>query len=255
MKHRATKVILFLLLGAIINVAVAWGCALLIDLTIDYSGLCTDQGWLYYTMQRMHKHRLLIWPSTALDGWMATRQTVPSWSVTSGAPTASAPLRTAGPVAFYLEEGTGWPCTSMYARLVMHGHSHPEPAPAITRIDSGLLIFERDRQWLRQPDSTATPASWQFVSVAPTRPLWPGFAIDTIFYAVVLWLPFAAFGRFCRRRRIKRGLCPACAYPVGESAVCTECGGAIAMPDSREPTAESFLLLKDSAGASRPLPI
>jgi len=27
-----------------------------------------------------------------------------------------------------------------------------------------------------------------------------------------------------RRRRIKRGLCPACAYPVGQSPVCTECG-------------------------------
>ena len=58
----------------------------------------------------------------------------------------------------------------------------------------------------------------------PTRPLWPGFAINTIFYAAVLWLPFAALGGLRRRRRIKRGLCPACAYPVGDSAVCTECG-------------------------------
>ncbi len=32
--------------------------------------------------------------------------------------------------------------------------------------------------------------------------------------------PFA-LRRFIRR---KRGLCPACGYPTGESAVCSECG-------------------------------
>ena len=55
-------------------------------------------------------------------------------------------------------------------------------------------------------------------------PTWPGFAINTIFYAAMLWLLFAAPFQFRRYRRIKRGLCPACAYPVGSSGVCTECG-------------------------------
>mgnify|MGYP003578232462 CR=1 FL=1 len=57
-----------------------------------------------------------------------------------------------------------------------------------------------------------------------TSPLWPGFAINTLFYAGILWVMFAAPFALRRRRRIKRGLCPACAYPVGESIVCTECG-------------------------------
>ena len=64
----------------------------------------------------------------------------------------------------------------------------------------------------------------------PTRPLWPGFAINTIFYAGILWLLFAAPGitrKLRRQRRIKRGLCPACSYPVGSSNVCTECGKSI----------------------------
>jgi hypothetical protein len=30
--------------------------------------------------------------------------------------------------------------------------------------------------------------------------------------------------RMTRSRRIKRGLCPMCAYPVGTSDKCTECG-------------------------------
>ena len=58
----------------------------------------------------------------------------------------------------------------------------------------------------------------------PLRPIWPGFAINTVFYAAILWLLFAAPFALRRRIRIKRGLCPACAYPVGESELCTECG-------------------------------
>ena len=62
------------------------------------------------------------------------------------------------------------------------------------------------------------------VRVLPLRPFWPGFVVNTIFYAALLWLPFA-LRRFVR---LRRGLCPKCAYPIGESSVCTECGGALA---------------------------
>ena len=56
------------------------------------------------------------------------------------------------------------------------------------------------------------------------HPLWPGFAVNTLFYAAILW--FLIRGPFALRRslRLRRGLCPKCAYPMGESAVCTECG-------------------------------
>ena len=58
----------------------------------------------------------------------------------------------------------------------------------------------------------------------PLHPIWPGFAANTLIYAAALWLLFwsaLASRRLIRRRR---GLCPACAYPMGESEVCTECG-------------------------------
>jgi hypothetical protein len=58
----------------------------------------------------------------------------------------------------------------------------------------------------------------------PLRPIWPGFAINTMFYAGVLWMLFC--GPFALRRMIRRrrGQCPACTYPIGQSPVCTECG-------------------------------
>ncbi len=58
----------------------------------------------------------------------------------------------------------------------------------------------------------------------PWRPLWPGFAINTIFYATLLWLLIPGLFALRRFLRVRRGLCPNCAYPTGESSVCTECG-------------------------------
>ena len=61
--------------------------------------------------------------------------------------------------------------------------------------------------------------------VLPLRPILLGSALNTLFYAAMLWL--ALCGPFALRRliRVKRGRCPACGYPVGASPLCTECGG------------------------------
>jgi len=74
------------------------------------------------------------------------------------------------------------------------------------------------------------PISWPPNPIAPAngfllmRPIWPGFAVNTLLYAALLWLLIP--GPFALRRflRLRRGLCPKCAYPMGESAVCSECG-------------------------------
>jgi hypothetical protein len=60
----------------------------------------------------------------------------------------------------------------------------------------------------------------------PVLPIWPGFAINTLFYALILWLLYCT--PFVARRliRIKRGRCPKCGYDLrGElDAGCSECG-------------------------------
>ncbi len=58
----------------------------------------------------------------------------------------------------------------------------------------------------------------------PFEPIWPAFAINTLFYAAILWLLIAGLFALRRFLRLRRGLCPKCAYPMGESAACTECG-------------------------------
>jgi hypothetical protein len=67
----------------------------------------------------------------------------------------------------------------------------------------------------------------------PYVPLATGFTINTLFYALLLWLLF--FAPFAARRmlRRRRGLCEQCAYPIGVSPVCTECGAAVRVPQPR----------------------
>jgi hypothetical protein len=65
----------------------------------------------------------------------------------------------------------------------------------------------------------------------PLRVSWPGFAINTIFYAAMLWLLWIAPGRIKRVIRIRGHRCPACGYQIapggGIGPVCSECGAAL----------------------------
>jgi hypothetical protein len=58
----------------------------------------------------------------------------------------------------------------------------------------------------------------------PLCPIWPGFVIDIVVVAALLWL--VVRGPFVLRawRRVKGDRCARCGYPFGSSAVCTECG-------------------------------
>jgi hypothetical protein len=59
-----------------------------------------------------------------------------------------------------------------------------------------------------------------------------GALLWTFVAAILIWI-FAGVLTWREARveqRIKRGLCPACAYPIGASDVCTECGRALRSP-------------------------
>jgi hypothetical protein len=67
--------------------------------------------------------------------------------------------------------------------------------------------------------------------VFPYAPLWPGFAINTIFYAAMLWLLWVAPGKIRRFIRVHRGRCPACGYIIapGVGNKCSECGNPLSL--------------------------
>jgi hypothetical protein len=61
--------------------------------------------------------------------------------------------------------------------------------------------------------------------ILPLRPLWPGFAVDTLVFAAGAW-PLLLIAGAVRRRltRLKRGHCPDCNHPIGGQTGCGNCG-------------------------------
>jgi hypothetical protein len=214
----ALRVVVFLLLGAVVNVAVAWGCALWSPFTRFYdtppksypawldSLVGYNASWRYHGgigYQELIIEELLD-PRTlgVFDESSNSADRLFSTSFYSPFDTPAATV-------------SGWPCKSLWSNM------------RITRDDPRTLLPGL-------PIPNALPA------VAPStnrrfslNPVWPGFAINTFFYAAIPWLLFAAPGRVRRWRRIRRGLCAKCAYPIGTSDVCTECGGRVIKAKSR----------------------
>jgi hypothetical protein len=152
------RVIVFALLGAIINVAVAWGFA------------------------------------TAWKGDDFKR--VVSVSRLSGSGGGGFRMAAGFPLRAFQGERWSWWRWDSFQQTMIGGVSRN----TFWKVDS-LELRDKDELLL------------------PYRPIWPGFATNTLFYAAILWLIFAVPGRVRRRRRIRRGVCPACAYPVGASVV------------------------------------
>jgi hypothetical protein len=58
----------------------------------------------------------------------------------------------------------------------------------------------------------------------PLLPRWLGLAADSVLYGGGMWATVGAAAEVRRYSRRRRGLCPSCAYAVGVSERCTECG-------------------------------
>jgi hypothetical protein len=208
-----TAVIVWLLLGAIVNVAVAWVIVAFVGaISIrkdNFRELPVDVAIATWSREApVEWQRARHIPGNAVESWATGRKDLmiladdPS-SIELKAGRASLPSRSWS-IGYF---AAGWPLPALQynSRLVREGRS-------ATSECTFCLHIPRAITWIR---GTRTLPLW---------PTWPGFAINTIFYAAILWTLFAAPRRIRRRQRTKRGLCPACAYPISESATCTECG-------------------------------
>jgi hypothetical protein len=228
-KRIVAKLLVFLLLGAIVNVAVAWGFALKPWSNIQSLERDTKSG-VPQTFIHVARGKLYL---SQNNGWisifyaaghapieMSEREyqaVIPWWSAFRNAEPAQQASSSQGQDAFttYTERAFGWPMLGLHSTSI----TYERYAPNEYVVDSDAIRFSDEiTKWLYQND---------IGSELPLRPIWPGFAINTLFYAAILWLLFAGPGRVRRWRRSKRGLCVKCAYPVGTSDVCTECGAQI----------------------------
>lgn len=109
----------------------------------------------------------------------------------------------------YLE--AGWPMKSFKRRMIATEHIAGTGPPSYV----STRPWEEGRQLQ-----------------LPTIPIWRGALANSALYASVcfigfLWLRFRPVRRSVR---LRHGLCPDCAYPIGKSDRCTECGTELPTP-------------------------
>jgi hypothetical protein len=114
---------------------------------------------------------------------------------------------------------SGWPFRSMTQYPLLAWSAFFQNGERLTW-QGGILAIRKN--------ATASETGVFF----PLCPLWPGFAINTMFYAAIVWVLFAAPGAIRRRVRRKRGQCAACGYSLREitSEKCPECGFLLPLP-------------------------
>jgi hypothetical protein len=236
------KLGLLVLAGAIINVAVAWGCAIATGSEFDVASRFVapprDQHRPWSALSSNEKALLLnagwtaptntrggtIWAGTSQRTLFGLREiTYHPYAEMKGLMRQRADGRKNSDVYLPIvspEQATavrvivGWPCASLHEEQFHYPAGRGQGQPQARTVHTGSLEMPAFAGLLPK-------ARGYFV---PSRPIWPGFAVNTIFYAAILWVLFAAPRRVGRRRRRRRGLCPNCAYPIGDSRVCTECG-------------------------------
>jgi hypothetical protein len=218
MKRRAVIILLFLLLGAIVNVAVAWACAL-------WSGLGKGIARVSLTVPA-------AWPAYLQQcGWPAPYAT---WRVADVGPGVTIIVTHGG------DRDVTWDRSDLDAgksNVTLYECCFGVPMRALEwRLygAQGADAARLCRDAALAPGSRTGYACPSFIPTAepsrhrclPTAPIWPGFAINTLLYGVILWLLFAATGMVRRRRRIERGLCPRCTYDLRGALAdgCPECG-------------------------------
>ncbi len=209
----------FLLVGVVLNVAVAWACTALLDPQFQehYSAIHPGRSWVV-TKGRRPGHTQII--SSWTSGWgrtegrppAAVERHMPKWAFPIDAdPSLDLTVETDR-----IDDAAGWPYITMAGGAVIRYRGDPPQTVKVQVSGIPIELFSAGDQG----------------RALPLRPIWPGFAMNTLFYTLfsgLLWLCLIQgshrFQRFLWR---KRGLCAKCGYDLrgasGGRGVCPECG-------------------------------
>ncbi len=240
MKRCLTKLVLFLILGATVNVTAAWGMRFWSELhrqgstvvslddvpgellpefrwtatsgpwyaRIRLAGTGLDESWFVWTNAAGELPSLDPWDSMSARTWTSHRRV-----------SASMLEQWRQGLAYHVslvEVRIGWPGRSFVGRHSVNPVQMPTTYEGAIRLPDSLIQLTRGKSRFD----------------LPIKPIWSGFAINTIFYGAILWL--LSLGPSATRRLIrrKRGRCINCGYDLrgaswgasGGGGVCPECG-------------------------------
>ncbi len=243
MKRTAFKLSVFLLLGAVTTVAVAWGCAAWSDVS---TGLPTKRA---ASTAELHRLKSVGWaPRQPTEHWdyeywiVETRvfglsdrwivEEVKRGNLTGSfylefhvatVTRAGWPMRC---LSWNLVDpvGNGWGGSTFFWSLTHRLWRSTAATPADGREETPIEDWRRSM-------ALELPAEIGFISLpderlVPLQPLWLGFAFNTAIYGLAGWLVFSILSGRRRLLRFVRGRCPHCGYDRrGDyTRECSECG-------------------------------
>jgi hypothetical protein len=247
-KRTLLMVLLLLTGGAIINVAVAWAFVWK-SWPMFADGIISPPADVkIFSADEQNPGRYSFWRLSRCDRLGATRYqsfwTAPHASYGLGRSTPS-PTEFLFPWAAMLAPWTtelkdelfyrgsdarGWPMLSMYAWW--DGTVSQSGSEGDRMRDISFAIGELHLGSRMVASGSTNSIDIYDARVLPLGIIWPGFAINTVFYAAVLWVLFAAPGAVRRFVRRRRGRCTRCGYDLRGHALagpsadlrCPECG-------------------------------
>ena len=233
MKHRLFKLVVFLLLGAVTTVGVSWFCVLRTTWGRWEDLFTVEVGSWPLTSPRWEVAGEMTFGATVItsslecdwkpfsnefhigSGYDPIETWLPRWAF----PRAARPDDLHPTCDWHLAEtASGWPFLAAYSSMLwklLGPGGEGSGAEIDAKIYGGIT-----GPWLQPPETEW----WQFA--LPLKPLWLGFALDTLVYGA-LWGGLLLVPRLGRRFvRFSRGCCGSCGYDLrGEfSSGCPECG-------------------------------
>jgi hypothetical protein len=246
MRSSGTRIFLLFLAGPIVALIVAWVCVLWSPNHTTKLPPAYRPGWA------LPNGIPSLWPAYAEHGVGINRAVYISVKdrFTTGLSADVADVVKA-PRAEIWSAGWPWPAFTLERRSIhgtlraseilrptFEGHLDHGPTPAgadptVARPGNSWDGVDRTpwpRRGLTIPSGLAAALGARPGRPLPVWPLWPGLAADSM--VLLALIASVHFGPGLVRRalllrqsfRTRRDLCPACAYPVGVSERCTECG-------------------------------
>lgn len=225
--NRPKRAMACLLAGTLFNVGVAWTIAAVSPGVLFHSVTESNGAYPRWRYAKAGGGSWVLIESTAVYdapdpggscgalGVSADTHSPPHWSrpgrskVTDLSAEAVSEISAGGVLA---ELAVGWPMVTLRGALVRSRADGPG------RIVEGISL-----QGVR---TAGTPS----IALLPTTPVWPGFAVNAVFFGAVLLAGHAATCRVSAFRadsRRRRGCCASCGYNLpgtGPVRRCPECG-------------------------------
>lgn len=224
MKRRLAIAAVCLLLGAVINVLVAWGWIVVFGVPrhdfrdIDDHPLLWRgyDGEPFEPDEVEYAHRAdSLGVTYLLGGWLRDDEYPPLGLLAEGASRRVV--------------AAGFPMRSLYYERTGFARYFDGDDEGSLNMITGWT----DGIWIPWRKPSYFYYGFQPGCVLPTLPVWPGFAVNTAIYGVLIWL--VGFGPFALRRtlRRRRGRCVRCGYDVAGLTKCPECGACASLSKRR----------------------